>query len=62
MKQFFNIIIISVLTALGFSSCVGCNPGLVYGPLPPPEGYDDTNSVQVEKPVNVEDTTETTAP
>lgn len=56
MRQFFSIIIISVLTALGFSSCVGCNPGLVYGPLPPPKYYDDTDSVQVEQPVNVEDT------
>ena len=39
MKSLFALIITSVLTALGFSSCVGCNPGLVYGP-PPQDRWD----------------------
>ena len=59
MSKYFRLFLISVLTALGFSSCVGCMPGLVYGPPPPRENYDDTDSVQVEQPLKVENTIET---
>ena len=60
MKQAVRFIIVSVLTALGSSSCVGCMPGLVYGPPPPLDGdFTPNDSTRVEEPVKVDKTIET---